>query len=467
MERRQIAVEEMKTLQSIVLHHEGLAFRVKGWYATAIGALIFATYHEHIGLTLSHFYLIWGMLTFAFAGWLLFHRDVVARAIRRSKTVEEALRETPAAKYYIGPKIAQSLSYKGSPFLRRIGARAKLLLVDEQVVFPLIFAGLLIPLFPIFLPLVAPSAGGDPPPVPTTPLIDGFKPRSAGPELSLPDPNVLLTTPNFAVIIGLILMAFGFCLFILKQSRTAKAAAVALILAGAGLHLVGVQNLKIEKLLVFEGPKLEAKISAEIKKILAENPPARPISIRGTLIDHINLSPPREPVPAVEIKPGPVRGARWLGAVTDFEIGRYSVTELPAKWQTEIERICETARAISGTDALLMIVGGTDRLPLAGNTRVRYDANIGLGLARAAAVRDAVIGKGCWPKSTDGENVLILPSGPRTTPEGKFEKRGYPEDRRVDVYVLGAPVAGPVEGIKRATGPANIDRGSGKTPNPF
>jgi hypothetical protein len=104
---------------------------------------------------------------------------------------------------------------------------------------------------------------------------------------------------------------------------------------------------------------------------------------------------------------------------------------------------------------MILIVGATDRLPLAGRTRARYEANTGLALARAAAVKDFLAGE-CWTKSAkmpDDKNVLLLVSGPHNTPadDGNAQHRpphGYPQDRRVEVWALTSQPAPPADAIK-------------------
>jgi hypothetical protein len=156
-------------------------------------------------------------------------------------------------------------------------------------------------------------------------------------------------------------------------------------------------------------------------------------------------------------------GGRYLGAVTNFRIGGTSINadgfkpdELTAATDA-LKDICDRWRELGTPDALVLIVGATDRLPLGGPTRKQYDANTGLALARAAAVRD-YLEKSCWQtdaRKSDSQNVILLISGPQSTPEISAQQKseapgGFPSDRRVDVWILSAVPYSDANAIKES-----------------
>ena len=73
------------------------------------------------------------------------------------------------------------------------------------------------------------------------------------------------------------------------------------------------------------------------------------------------------------------------------------------------------------------VFGGTDRLALGGAARSRYEANTGLAQARAAALKRDLEQRCLSPLATSPGRVLLLASGPATTPDRAFCTRSTNE----------------------------------------
>src|SRR3954447_15994784 len=139
-----VALEEFRALQRIISHHQDLAFRLKAWYAAVLGAISYGAYFGHLPLSKWAFAYVGFIITFGFVYWLAFHRDVVYLSIRRSASIEKALREGITQTSYDGPQIAVSLSGQSDQNhgieRSKIGRRLSLFSRDEQVYIPWIIA---------------------------------------------------------------------------------------------------------------------------------------------------------------------------------------------------------------------------------------------------------------------------------------------------------------------------------------
>ena len=149
--------------------------------------------------------------------------------------------------------------------------------------------------------------------------------------------------------------------------------------------------------------------------------------------------------------------------------------ENPESAKTVLERICQKMGDYGTDDALVVIVGGTDRLPLGGELRTQFDTNAGLGMARAIETKK-YLDEHCRKVSGEiqrpdiqkqkpkYENILLLSSGPRTTPSAqnqKVENDGYPRDRRVDVWILSKiPAPLPAANSKESPAGSGVSGGS-------
>lgn len=229
-----------------------------------------------------------------------------------------------------------------------------------------------------------------------------------------------------------LLIALGGLMALTARQNSVRMAGLTSILAGAVAHgtLIG----KVDKLfaLDFGGLKVDLKgeLKAEIRKELESMSRFRP---------------------------------QYLGGVEGFALGRSSLDSdgfdgddaALAVARTELARICAAWKDQSEgrkSESLILIVGGTDRLALGGAARSRYEANTGLAQARAAALKRDLEQRCLSPLATSPGRVLLLASGPATTPDraSPEERRlGYPRDRRADVWVLSTVTPVPPGGPAR------------------
>lgn len=154
---------------------------------------------------------------------------------------------------------------------------------------------------------------------------------------------------------------------------------------------------------------------------------------------------PPTPVPPAPCTPDAIAGPQHIGSVSGFLSGSALQTEdRNSDVHTEIVRAADVwiSKRKTGQRGLLLIVGSTDRVSLGGSGKARFDANVGLAQARAEEVKSqlmAVIAeKGSQVLPTEDE-LLVLASGPRHSPaicHGCVPARGYPEDRRVDIWAI-------------------------------
>ena len=210
-----------------------------------------------------------------------------------------------------------------------------------------------------------------------------------------------------------VLVLVGGALILFDRRRWARAAGALSLLAGATFQGALIKEFKLDKLIDVGGVTLQGN---------------------GTL----NSGGPKA-------APGSRFGPVYLGSISRFRAGRADFDSgafvADADRQIAIDtlqRMCGHAspgQAGAMPDSLLMIVGSTDRLPLNGPIRQRYDANAGLAQARAEAVRQRLATQ-CG--SALAAQALVLVSGPRSTPVAHRDdpSDGYPEDRRVDVWLL-------------------------------
>lgn len=234
-----------------------------------------------------------------------------------------------------------------------------------------------------------------------------------------PAPPALGGIPDAVFWLSALLIVTGGLMAVAARDNVTRIAGAATIAAGVATHgtLIG----KVEKLFAFDlgGVKvdLKAELQAEIHKELASIARFRP---------------------------------QYLGGVEGFALGRSSLDPdgfddddaAHATAQQEVARICaawQEQGAWRRDETLILIVGGTDRLALGGAARSRYEANAGLAQARAAALKQELERRCLSPLATAPGRVLLLASGPATTPSRALpeeQRLGYPRDRRADVWVL-------------------------------
>jgi hypothetical protein len=411
------AADENRRLQDVIGRHETFCFRIKGWCVTAFAVLVAALFSKQVLINKWELSTLAVVVYTGFVAWLLYHRVIIRRAIDRVKVLESKFEHS---------KITETLS-KPIHFPEFFDRR------DLQVLMPIIIGACLLmgvivlanwgivsdvsrhvsPGTPeVLAPGPGPGGGpiGGPAPAPST-----AGERGAG---GIPAPG-----NDIVWIIGLLVIA-GTLIVCVAWGRWAKAAGI--IAISGGVSIAVVKELKIEHLL---------SVHFETGGKKAENDQRAPEP--GTLV--VNLSE------------APGFGAAYLGGVANFRVGASTIDKEGFETAQQLDdakqaldTICGRWRELAQPEAaMILIVGATDRLPLAGKMRTRYDANTGLALARAAAVRDH-LAHACWTekfKIRDENNVLLLVSGPQTTPaeaggQARASPNGFPKDRRADVWAL-------------------------------
>jgi hypothetical protein len=144
-------------------------------------------------------------------------------------------------------------------------------------------------------------------------------------------------------------------------------------------------------------------------------------------------------------------GPEQLGFVDRFKLGDENVVETSPETGRDVSESPSVkamvdawlTRRKDGMNAVLLVIGSTDRLPISGAKRQQFEANVSLARARAEAVKRALLANcrdlaGCEMK---GEQVIVLVSGPLHTPvqaqsPPASKRDGFPEDRRVDVWAI-------------------------------
>jgi hypothetical protein len=390
--------EELKLLQSIIARHEDYSFRVKGWFAAIVGALAAALYSKHLAVTRVEFVILTLVVYGALVIWLLYHRIIIRRAIGRVREIENGSKGN-----YRGSRIVETLSPR---------VRAREMFTpnwDPQVHVPIILGLFVLAILYVFV--VSNAELGT-----TDSKFGGAEDNISnhrGPVTHDDTPPASRTEifgfdSLFAITILLILLGAA---LVLWRGIVPKAAGILLLLSG--LHLVVVKEFKIDKVI--------EKLTVSFTQNNSPSPPG---------------AEPKEP---------PRFGAQYLGGIDKFRIGHATIDsdgldQLDSA-MTEFDKICKGWQRRGDTEnAMILIVGATDRLPLAGANRLRYEANTGLALARASAMRKQLNDK-CWTepnKSPDPKNVILFASGPRNTPDGRTGRPplGFPDDRRVDVWAL-------------------------------
>ena len=209
----------------------------------------------------------------------------------------------------------------------------------------------------------------------------------------------------------------GFVL-LLRGGAVSKAVGASLLtvgtLSGGGFALV--KELKIDSVFKVDFDKLFDRLSIEQRQHEIPGPERLGFIERFVKGDSATIeSAGREPAPAADAQ-----------AVTD-------ITRHWLRGRSE------------GKNAVLLVIGATDRLPVRRAAGRQFEANVGLAQARAEGIKRAIIAK-C--KSIDStcdlkeEQVIVLIAGPKHTPPSTpgyvapDHSEGFPDDRRVDVWAL-------------------------------
>ena len=137
MNPQDIAIEELRQLQSVINRMEQLEFQVRAWLLALLGAMVAARLTNPNRLTGMQFLILGVMLSFVFLLMELVVRIPKRKAIKRVWRVEGALRGDCV---YDGPRISISLSAGW----------------QNRAVFSLMFQELrILPVYGFYIPVVA------------------------------------------------------------------------------------------------------------------------------------------------------------------------------------------------------------------------------------------------------------------------------------------------------------------------
>ncbi len=404
MDRKNAAIEEIRILQGIIARHENLAFRVKGFFGTVVAGSAAAVYSRFITVDRVEFVELAIMVYAAFSIWLLYHRAVVVKAGKRVEAIEAGLAATARG----DPEAHDWQLYKtlGSIGPKDIGPA-----LDFQAAVPLVAGLVILVVFVLVAPVRPSSSSAVPIESPRCPAVECVQrnaPYSGDP---------YNFDASFALTLASILT--GSVLIGLRRGVAPTTAGFALFAMAGGIQAAVVKNLKVDS---FLKANFENLVKAQFE-----------------------LQVP------VESKTGDRFVSTRLGAITNFKKGRASFDhegfddDALRAAERELESICARWKSATPPDGagVVLIVGATDRLPLSGETKARYEANAGLARARVEAVR-ARLDEDCWKagaKAPDRDNIIALVSGPRVTPSSAEIARatrplGVPSDRRVDIWLM-------------------------------
>lgn len=102
-----VALEEFRIIQTIIINHEALFDKIRGWCITLIGAISVAYISDDISISAAPYIILSWFIIFFFAFTEAVHRVAHGRAMKRSEDIESQLSNNCAK--YDGPKIRESL----------------------------------------------------------------------------------------------------------------------------------------------------------------------------------------------------------------------------------------------------------------------------------------------------------------------------------------------------------------------
>jgi hypothetical protein len=227
-----------------------------------------------------------------------------------------------------------------------------------------------------------------------------------------------LRFPGWPIVSFGLLLALGGAatLWLVKGSR-AQAVGASLMTMGLTCSAGGfalIKEIKVESIFSVKTDKLFDYVRKEVAGLGVTGPE------RLGFIDYFRLGDEQ----TLEISPGKtsdVRDSTAIGPMVDT-------------WMTKRKE---------GTNAVLLVIGATDRLPISGEKRHQFEANVSLARARAETVKQALLDR-CrnTPRCVmEADQVIALVSGPLHTPNAESsppaaKRNGFPEDRRVDVWAI-------------------------------
>jgi len=140
VDAKDVAIEELRQLQTVIGRMDQLEFQVRAWLLALLGALVAAKFSHSPRLSSVHFLLVGSSLTLTFVLMELVVRIPKRKAINRAFVVEEMLRSYQS---YDGPKISLSLStHWGKREILR-------LMIKEAIIWPVL--GFYVPVVAILI----------------------------------------------------------------------------------------------------------------------------------------------------------------------------------------------------------------------------------------------------------------------------------------------------------------------------
>ena len=115
-QKKTIAIEEWKLLNSVIARLEDVEYKIRSWLIALITGLAVALYSNKIDLPVLGFAIITILLIVIFAWMDLIHRIPKRYAIDRAKEVEKILKGENAI--YDGPLMSKSLSEPRKKMMR-------------------------------------------------------------------------------------------------------------------------------------------------------------------------------------------------------------------------------------------------------------------------------------------------------------------------------------------------------------
>jgi hypothetical protein len=446
--------EQRKILEDVIKRHEDYSFRIKGWFAAVAGGLAAALHVYNVHFTAWWEFLIFLIvITVGFAVWLTYHRIIVSRAIERAQEIErKSSHDTTDVERENLLEISKWLS---RPICFCDWRRG--FFQNPVVWIPTVIGIVLLALIWSSAP-EASNQGTAPPGIsnqstggPGSTCTGSSPPNRSSSTCNqntcVPSNGESENTcakpsegdekghtsagPSWIPLLTVFVIATGggCLLLLLGHGFFPKGLGIATVGLGllTGWQLAFVKEAKVESIFTLKDSVKDLHLTVNWGTV--KPPPGQPLQTTF--------------------------GARYLGSVKKFRVGGTSIIsvdfESDADFQGDLRKICEGWQKLADPyNALVTIIGHTDRLRLRGLTEKRYETNTGLGLSRAAEVKDWLAGN-CWNNpayAPDQDKVVLLGAGPLSTPpispktnitDGK--SGGFPSDRRVDVYALAtAPV---------------------------
>lgn len=258
------------------------------------------------------------------------------------------------------------------------------------------------------------QAGGDA----YIPLPDPVQPSPVAPppeSLTINGNGTISGWHWLAVIGGLVLVAGGAAIFF-KGHKLIGTAGIA-----AGVATSILPNLSIPLTAQFHfDPKIEAKLADKIEP-----------HIEATIEAHLKA--------LFQFQPAIVASERFDGFIQGQE-------KLDCDSEGNKKILSSVREGIAKASdkklqAIVLLVGGTDRKPLSPQLRQRFESNAGLARARVSEVERCLKQE---PAQRPAQIIRLI-TGPSYTPEAhepaEIERQKMASDREVRAFVIGVPVA--------------------------